>query len=453
MLSDVFTSPFAADAANVGAEPPRHARAVRAAGLGMAGTIGLLLALVPLAGWGAGWAPLAAYAAGWPVVPPVTAAALFVAALGMAVQADATPRAARRVIALACGLTVVAIVLLAALGAPATPPADDIAAVGRWMDRPALLLAVAPSPFTLAALLFLGVAVTLLGLERAGAVRGAWMAAAAVVVVALLATAEGAPAGHPASGTAVHAARTIAPPVAVLLLLLAAGLLLARRPDGGWWIAGRGGEARMMRAALPGVLVLPPALVWLAQLAEQRQLMAPGASRPLLAAALVLAMAAVAAFAALQVRHAGQAERRRGERRLNRRTRQEADQIAQKADRTLRAAADRYRSHLRSILEVAPLPFVALDRLGHVTYLNAAGAELFDCTAAGALGRSIVEVWPELGEELRRALGLTVGGATLVRVLESARTGRRYELRGYPDETGIALFIRDADAAAGATRA
>ncbi|HEU4629627.1 MAG TPA: PAS domain-containing protein [Gemmatimonadaceae bacterium] len=445
MLSDVFTTPYAPERSSPDGEARPAARGPRAAGLGLIGTAGLVLALVPIAGWGAGWAPLAAYATGWPVVPPITAATLAVAALGMALQTDTTPRTARRAGALATGTLVVLIAAAVALLAPAAEPADGMALVGRWTETPVALLAIAPSPFTVAALLFLGAAIALLGLERSGAVHGAWLCAAAVVLLALLATTAGSPADAQASGAATRRpVTTIAPAVALVLLLLSSGLLLARRPDGGWWLSGRGGEARLVRAALPGVLVLPPALVWLAQLAEQRQMMATGASRPLLATALVLAMAAVVAHAALQVRRAEQVERERGERRLHRRARREAEHAAQKADRTLRVAADRYRSQLRNILEVSPAPFVALDRTGHLTYLNTAAADLFDCASAAALGRSIVEVWPELGEELRRALGLTVGGATLVRTLESARTGRRFELHGYPDETGIALFIREA---------
>ena len=38
-----------------------------------------------------------------------------------------------------------------------------------------------------------------------------------------------------------------------------------------------------------------------------------------------------------------------------------------------------------------------------------------------------------------------LGGTTIRRTLVSAETGRAFEIAGYPDEAGTALFVREKD--------
>ena len=45
--------------------------------------------------------------------------------------------------------------------------------------------------------------------------------------------------------------------------------------------------------------------------------------------------------------------------------------------------------------------------------------------------------------ELREAVADTQGRGELRRTLVSPTSGRAYEVRGYPDETGAALFLRE----------
>jgi PAS domain S-box-containing protein len=434
--------------------PTTHAEGgMRTVSVGLAGILAIVLALVPLAGWGAGWAPLASFAPGWPVVPPLTALALAIAAVGTAVHGTSASRRTRRSISASCGALLLLAVAALAIGGTPLPAGDAAALVERWPTDPLALLQLRPSVFTLGALAFLGAALALLGTDASAAVRGAWILAVGAALVALLT------AGPPNPELGEEAARpllaprsgveTTPPPVAFVLLLLASAILLVPARDGSWWVPGRRSTAALVRLLLPGLLLVAPGLVWLEELLERRQLVPADLGLSLLATGLVVGLALLLLVAVWRLGRSDAAERERDQRRLKRQLEAESEHAAQRADQTLRVATDRYRTHLRSILDVAPAPFVAVDRDGHVAYLNGAAVELFGCRPGEAAGRPLWEVWPELGAELRGALGSTVGGAAIRQTLVSRRTGRTVELRGYPDEAGSALFLREVGRGAG----
>ena len=424
--------------------PTAHATsstASRTHGVGTVGLLALAAALVPLAGWGAGWPDLASYLRSWQVVAPLTSLLLVVVAIGVTAQGSGLSPAARRVVSAVTGLGVLlAAGLLLALRPDGVPVADAEALVSAWESAPGRLLALRPPDFALGAFAFLGAGLALRAVAGAGAVYGTWLCGGAAALVALLT------AGVPMRGVEVE---LITPPVAVLLLVFASVLLLVRTPHGGWWIAG-GAGSRAARALLPGALVVVPTLVWFVELLERNQRITLAASRPLLSTLLVLAFAGVGAVAVWRAGAAEEAlrgrEERRREREVRDRTRRAAQHAAQQADATVRVAAERYRAQLRTVLELSPVPFVAVDRDGHVVYLNAQGAALFGCSADAAAGRPVWELWPEAGAELRGALGARVGGAPLQRTIVSARTGRAFALSGHPDEAGTALFVREVEA-------
>lgn len=453
----------------------------RGAGPSLAGAVALLLALAPLAGWGAGSSALAGALPGWPVVAPLTALGLLLAAVGTLTQGAAAP-GVRRIGSACCGLLLVGLALLALLVLPAPDPGvDAAAAVDGWHADPDLLLAVRPSPFTAAALGLLGGALLLLAPARVGATSAAWLLAGGVALLALVTAglppgATPAPAGLEAAMAAameapapaadpapeLSALGDAAPPVlvdvgavsrpaplpmppavSVTLLLLASGVLLVRARQGEWWVPGRPATTRIARVMLPGVLVLLPTVVWLRELLVRRQRLSIDDGPALLATALVSAVAALVGYALWRAARGEEEDRERSARRVQRHARLEADEAAQRADRTLREATERYRAHLRGILEEAPTPFVAVDRDGYVAYVNAAAAELLGRPAERSTGLPLWQLWPELGPELRGALGAATTGRALRQTLVSASTGRAYELRGYPDDAGAALFVRE----------
>ena len=406
----------------------------RTPGVSTVGLLGLLLALAPLVGWGAGWPALAGYLPGWPIVPPLTAVALAVAAVGVTVQGRGpTYRTRRLVSAMTGGLLLLGTAVLLYAHGP-TAPVDAAALVREWHTAPHRLLELRPSPFALGALGFIGAGLALLAFDGEAAVRGSWIFSAAAAVVALLT------AGVPAVDAEVA---PLSPPLSLLLLLFASVLLLVRTPRGGWWAPGGAAGVRALRVLLPGTLLVVPALVWLFELLQRAQWVTVAAARPLLATALVVGLSAVAAVAVWRAGEIEEARRDRDERRRQRQLRDRTRQAAQQADRTVRVAADHYRAQLRSVLELSPLPFVAIDRDGAVAYLNAAAASLFGCRIEDAPGRAVWDLWAELEAELRGTLGARVAGTPLRRTLVSERTGRAYELSGQPDESGTALFIRE----------
>lgn len=420
----------------------------------IAGTLAAALAAVPLVGWGAGWPPLAGYLTGWPVVSPFTAVALLVGAIALLVSSARVSRGVRRGADAVAGALLIGVALLPVLLPPllpaGMPPTEAAALVERWTTAPGLLGRIPPAPTTASALGFLGAALLLLAVGGAAAVRAAWIAAGGAALVALL-TAGVAPvdvAPAPASPFAAEIAASLPPmppPVAMVVLVLASAVLLVRTPGGGWWIPGSGAATRLVRLMAPGLLLIPPALVWTAELLVRRRTVPQDAIIPMLASALVVALGLLLALAARRVARDEEAERQRGLRRAERQVRRGTEQAAHHADRTVRVASERYRAHLRGILEASPAPFLALDREGYVAYVNGAAAQLLAFDPDEAAGRPVWELWPDLGPELRAAVTETLGRGELRRTLVSAASGRAFEVRGYPDDTGAALFLRELD--------
>ena len=423
----------------------------------LAGLLAAALAVVPLAGWGAGWPPLASYLEGWPVVSPFAAVALLAASVALLVSAAAR-RPVRRAADVVAGVLLIGVALLPLLMPavlPSTlPPAPAAELVERWTRAPGVMLRVPPAPPTAFALAFLGTALLLLAAGGATAVRLAWLSAGGAALGALLTAGVAPPealAPIPDSPLAADVATPVAPmppPVAAVVLVLASAVLLVRTPAGGWWMPGTGAATHLVRLMAPGLLVVPPSLVWISELLVRRRVATQETIVPLLAAALVVSLGLLVAVAARRVARSAEAERLRGLRRAERQLRRGTEQAAEHADRTVRVASERYRAHLRGILDVAPAPFLALDRAGYVAYVNAAAAELLRLDADDAAGRPVWEVWPDLGPELREALERSGGRGELRHTLVSHASGRAFEVRGYPDDTGAALFVRELDAVA-----
>jgi PAS domain S-box-containing protein len=408
-----------------------------------AGFASAALALVPLAGWGAGWPALAAFAAGWPPVSPAAAAAVGAAGLALAGQHAATSQGLRRVTAGAAAVALAAVALVALGRQPARLPALQLSdAVAAWHDTPGLLARALPSVPAAAALLFLAVALAGLAWARPVGLRVAYAGATGAALVALL-SASASPASPVATTLGPQPPDRLVPPAfALLVLLLASGILLRRGEDGTWWLPTRGAAAAAARVLLPTVLVLPPAAVWCMELLLRRRALDAETASVLLPALLVLLLGLAAAAAVDRVRRLEARDRDRDARRVRRQVQRETEQVAAQAEATLRVASDHFRTHLRTILDVAPTPFVAVDRAGYVSYANAAAATLFGQPLDDVVGRGLADAWPALGDEVGRALAASVSGAPVERTLTDRRTGRSIELRGFPGEDGAAVFLQ-----------
>jgi PAS domain S-box-containing protein len=100
---------------------------------------------------------------------------------------------------------------------------------------------------------------------------------------------------------------------------------------------------------------------------------------------------------------------------------------------------------VRTILDEIDEGFIAVDWEYRVIYVNEAGARVSDRRPQDAVGRTLVEVWPELaGSDLERALidAMELGFS---RVLEWCTPHRRrwLEVRLYPTQLGVSAYIRD----------
>ncbi len=410
-----------------------------------AGFVTIALSLVPLAGWGAGWPALAAVAVGWPPVPPVAALALLAAGLGLAAQHVASPRTVRRAGAAVVALALAGVALVTAVGQRTRLPALELAdAVAGWHQSPGLLLRALPSAPAAAALLFLALAFAGLAWNGRAGLRTAWAGAAGAALVALLATGVSPLPDHaPATPFDVPPPDRLIPPALALgILLVSTAILMRRGDDGSWWLPSRGAAAAMARSLLPAVILLPPTVAWVTDLLERRGVVAPEESLGIRPALLVLLLGAAMALAAYRLRRGESRERSRDARRLRRMAEREAEQAASRAEETMRVASDQYRTHLRAILDVAPIPFLAVDRSGHLSYANVAATTLFGRTFEEVVGRSL-EHASALGAAVHQSLATAPGGAPLERTVTDPRSGRRYELRGFPSEEGAAVFLRE----------
>lgn len=409
-------------------------------------------ALVPLVGWATRWPALASYLPGWPVAAPGAAIALLALGVGLTGQRPELPRWPRRLLAGGAGWFALGLTLLLRMRAAGRPYVPDPAnLVERWSVAPGAALQYWPSRAGAVAIALLAVAVALLAMERLAALRAAWMLAAGS---ALLALASGglpvptdiAPGSIQAAMAAADArAAVISPPIAWLVLVGACAVLMRPADGPGSWIATHGPAGAVARRLLPAVLLLVPGLVWLTDLAEHTRRLSTASAHALLALGLVTGMGAAVTLAVLHLNRLSEIGRQREERRRHRIREREVEQVARSAEDTLRVAADRYRGQLRAILEIAPDPFLALDRDGVVSYANAAALQAIGLPAARVAGRALQELWPEVASAVNTASSHAVLGAPLNRTI-STTGGRLLELRGYPNEDGAAFFVREMDA-------
>ena len=413
-------------------------------GAGTAAFLARPLALAPLVGWGAAWPALAAYATGWTPVPPATALALLLAAVGLALLADdaALPRWRRAAGALLGGAAL-GTGLLALVREPPLRVHDLTELVTRWHGDAGLLRQATMSFAAAACAVFLGASLALLALGRGGATRGAHLAAGGAVLVALLGAAPPEPAGAAAPVAGADRIATMSPPVALVVLLLGSGVLLARGGLAAWDAPARGPAVLLARLLLPPLLLVPAGLVWLAELAERRRALDPGDVRTLLIGGIVALLGLALAYAAIRLHALHDAGRERERQRAERQVRREAEHAALQAEQVTRLALDRYRTNLRGILELAPAPFVVLDAIGSVVYANAAAAALFGRPAHMILGFPLEHAWPGPGAAVQRAIDDRPLAAGDTRLITDDAGGRRLELRGFPGDEGVALFVRE----------
>lgn len=412
--------------------------------------VGLALAaLVPLVGWGARWPALASYFPGWPVVPPGAALALVAIGVGLACQRPELPTRIRRALAAACGWFALGITLYVRTGTGGARDVPDAAAlVQGWAEAPSLALQYWPSRAAAVAIAILALSVALLALERLATLRAAWMLAAVAALLALASGGIPTPPALPegsiqAALAAAEARAAVIPPAVAWLVLVGACAVLMRPADGpGSWIATHGPAGAVARRLLPAILLLVPGLIWLTDLAEHTRRLSMASAHALLALTQVSGLGAAVTLAVLHLNRLAELGRQREERRRHRIREKEVEQVARSAEDTLRMAADRYRGQLRAILEVAPDPFLALDGDGVVTYANAPALGEMGCSIEQAVGRPLRDLWPEVAEVTNAAGVAAIHGAPLHRTFTTP-SGRRMELRGYPNEDGSAFFVRE----------
>lgn len=270
---------------------------------GLCGLMLLVGAIIPLVGWAAAWPALASYLPGWPVTPPGASLALLACAVGLVSQSYGVPRLARRFFATTGGWAAIGLALVLRTRAAGRPAVGDpIGLVLNWYDIPGVALQYWPSRTAAVAIALLGVAVALLAMERTSMQRAAWGAAVGAALLAL--AAGGMPVQPSLSGDLAQAAQAaadaraavISPPLAWLVLLGSCGVLLRRSDGGPAWVSPHGGAFAVARRLLPGVLLIPPAMVWLTELAERRHWLTADSAHALLTLGLVAGLGAVANY-------------------------------------------------------------------------------------------------------------------------------------------------------------
>ncbi|HEY0969509.1 MAG TPA: PAS domain-containing protein, partial [Gemmatimonadales bacterium] len=364
----------------------------------------------------------------------------------LAAHHAASPRPVRRGGAVAAAVALAGVALVTLARQDARLRALELAdAVGAWHASPELVLRALPSASAAAALLFLALSFAGLAWNGRVGLRTAYVGALGALLVALLAAGV-TPLPEHAPATPFDAPprdRLVPPALALVILLVATAILMRRGDDGGWWLPSRGAAAAMARSLLPAVILFPPTVAWLLDLLERRGAIGAEESLGLLPALLVLLLGAAMAIAAHRLRRGESRDRDRDARRLRRLAEREAEHAASRAEATLRVASDHYRTHLRTILDVAPSPFLAVDRTGQVSYANAAATALLGRAFEEVVGHPIEHAWPTLGAAVQQTLATAPGGAPIERTLTDPQSGRHYELRGFPGEEGAAVFLRE----------
>lgn len=404
-----------------------------------AGITAAVTGAIVLAGWVAS-NPLATGAArGLPPIAPLTAIGFITAGLALLALA-ALPRTNSRVAGAAlAGLCALASVLAFFTQGSPVPMELRTEAVTGWMERPRVLLHLAPTIATAGALLLLAISLLALALPRRGAGRIAQTAALAPLLVALftampIASAEApVPSDFPTGAIPAH--------VAWVILLLSVGVILVRADKGApWGLPLRAGSARMIRGLLPLVVLIPTAFGWLGRgLVFPRS---PSADRHL-ALLVVAEVVLLLAFCASLVR--------RQQIRESRQPRRASPPVRGATSAQLPAPGNReydnetHRRQLDQILRLLPAPFLVLDAGGRIGFANPEADYFFRQSRGGLPGLWLRDVigdseWARLLPVLDEVRA--TGAQTNVKA-ELDPGARLVELRVFPADEGVALFIRE----------
>jgi len=119
--------------------------------------------------------------------------------------------------------------------------------------------------------------------------------------------------------------------------------------------------------------------------------------------------------------------------------------VATRAADEARNAAERARAEVTRILESIADAFFAVDRDWRFTYVNARAAELLRQPREALLGQTAWSAFPELAgsaleRDLRRA---AADGTTLAAETLSPTLGAWLDVRAYPADGGLSVYLRD----------
>jgi PAS domain-containing protein len=405
-----------------------------------AGVVALSAGTLSLGGWALAIPKLAGAVRGLPPLSPLTALALALA--GGALLLLARPRTswaryAGGTLAVLCALTGVAGFLMQA---SPVPPESAAAAVATWWGHPRVLLHLPPSVATATALLGLGLALLAMTVRTAEAARVAQGVALAPLLVALFTTA---PLVNPdVSLWAERHSMAMPPHSAFLVLLLAVGVVLSQPERGApWGLPLQGGATRLLRSLLPPVLLVAPVFVWLGAAFVRPDHSGADLRRTLIVVAEVAALGAFA-VAIVQRAHRRETIARRQQTERRRGTRRGSGGGERVADRAERMEA--HRRQLHHILRVLPAPFIVLDGHGSIGFANPEAERFFRRPTGGLVGLRLRDM---LGADswarVARVIDEVRGTGEHVSVTAEMGSARTVELRAFPADDGVALFVRE----------
>ncbi len=113
--------------------------------------------------------------------------------------------------------------------------------------------------------------------------------------------------------------------------------------------------------------------------------------------------------------------------------------------KTAQAREESIRARLTAMLESMGEGFIALDRDWRITYVNGAGERLLGSRRERLLGSGLWDAFPEtVGSRFEQACRRAVDERVAVELEEHfAPLGKRFEVRAYPSDDGLAIYFRD----------
>ena len=404
-----------------------------------AGIAAVSAGVMALGGWALAVPKLAGSVRGLPPLSPLTAVALALAGGALLLLTRPRPPMARY-----AGGALAALCALAALAgflmqATPVPPESAAATVATWWDHPRVLLHLPPSVATCSALLGLGLALLAMVVRTTEGTRVAQGVALAPLLLALFTTA---PLVNPdLPRWAERHSMAMPPHSAYLVLLLAVGVVLAQPERGApWGLPLQAAATRVLRALLPAVLLVAPAFGWMGAAFVRPDHAGADVRRTLI---VVAEVAALGAFAFAMVRRAHRREtiaRRHQEARRG--TSRRAARGGERAERGERMEA--HRRQLHHILRVLPAPFIVLDVRGAIGFANPEAERFFRRPTGGLVGLRLQDmVGGESWSRVARVIGEVQESGEQVSVTAELGSARRVELRAFPADDGVALFVRE----------